>query len=341
MAVNQAIVHYINKREGEPVELSPRQTLLSITPSVETLISKLSASYNNRSGKIYGGFETDSDSAPFSTWLRAQLDDEIDFVQLTRQTAERFKAELDQQQEAVDGYLLFARLEVLGAEQLLVLLLSSSPAIVIDEALELSDSKHLDVGKVQLGARIDLDIWQRGNTEQYLSLVRSRTGKGINTAFRDCLGATEEIDSKQQTQTLLKVFNDYCDNQQLPAKETSEVKQRAYEYCNDQTESGERVQIKQLSGVIDTADPDKFYNYVGEQTGGQHGDDGVELASEIPADKRGLQRFVRYSGSMKGLSLSFSEALLGEQVFYDADSDTLTVRGLPPTLKKQLARNKG
>ncbi len=335
MAVNQAIVHYINKREGEPVELSPRQTLLSITPSVETLISKLSASYNNRSGKIYGGFEADSDSAPFSRWLRAQLNDEIDFVQLTRQTAERFKAELDQQSEAVNGYLLFARMEVLGAEQLLVLLLSSSPAIVIDEQLELSDSQHLDVGKVQLGARIDLDIWQRGNAEQYLSLVRSRTGKGVNVAFRDCLGATEEVDSKEQTQTLLKVFNDYCDTQQLPAKQASEVKQRAYEYCSDQTESGERVQIKQLSGVIDTADPDKFYNYVGEQSR----DQGAELANEIPADKRGLQRFVRYSGSMKGLSLSFSEALLGEQVIYDAVSDTLTVRGLPPTLKKQLARN--
>ena len=66
-----------------------------------------------------------------------------------------------------------------------------------------------------------------------------------------------------------------------------------------------------------------------------------ELANEIPADKRGLQRFVRYSGSMKGLSLSFSESLLGEQVVYDAASDTLTVRGLPPTLKKQLARNNG
>lgn len=341
MAVTQAIVHYINKREGEPVELSPRQTLLSITPSVETLISKLSASYNNRSGKIYGGFEADTEQAPFSNWLRAQLDDEIDFVQLTRQTAERFKAELDQQEEAVNGYLLFARMEVLGAEQLLVLLLSSSPAIVIDEQLELSDSQHLDVGKVQLGARIDLDIWRRDNAEQYLSLVRSRTGKGINTAFRDSLGATEELDSKQQTQTLLKVFNDYCDTQQLPVKEASDAKQRAYDYCNDQVESGERVQIKQLSGVIDTADPDKFYNYVGEQNSAQSDEQGGGLAAEIPADKRGLQRFVRYSGSMKGLSLSFSESLLGEQVVYDAASDTLTVRGLPPTLKKQLARNNG
>ncbi|MEH6471875.1 MAG: nucleoid-associated protein [Halopseudomonas sp.] len=334
MAVTQAIVHYIDKPEGEPVQLSPRQTLLSITPSVETLIGKLSASYNNRSGKIYGGFEADADSYPFSRWLTACINDEIDFVQLTRQVADRFKAELDQQAEAVNGYLLVAKMQVLEAEQLLILLLSSSPAIVIDEQLELSDSKHLDVGKVQLGARIDLDTWQR-DAEQYLSLVRSRSGKGVNTAFRSCLGATEEIDSKEQTQTLLKVFNDYCDTQQLPVKESSDAKQRAYEYCQDQVDSGERVKLKQLSCVIDTADPDKFYNYVGDQAATQ----GNVLASEIPADKRGLQRFVRYSGSMKGLSLSFSEALLGEQVLYDAATDTLTLRGLPPTLRKQLARN--
>ncbi len=337
MAVTQAIVHYINKGEGEPVQLSPRLTLLPITPSVETLIGKLSASYNNRSGKIYGSFEADQDSYPFSRWLKACVHDEVDFAQLSRQLAERFKAELDQQEEAVDGYLLVAKMQVLDAEQLLILLLSSSPALVIDEQLELSDSQHLDVGKVQLGARIELDMWQRDGTEQYMSLVRSRTGKGINSAFRNCLGATEEMDSKEQTQTLLKVFNNYCDTQKLPVKEASETKQRAYEYCQERVDCGEQVQIKQLSGVIDTADPDKFYNYVGEQSSEQ----GAALAGEIHADKRGLQRFVRYSGSMKGLSLSFSEALLGEQVLYDAASDTLTLRGLPPTLRKQLARNSG
>tara|TARA_R110002095_G_scaffold213158_2_gene203325 strand:- start:134 stop:1153 length:1020 start_codon:yes stop_codon:yes gene_type:complete len=337
MAVTQAIVHSISRREGEPVQLSPRLTLLPITPSIETLISKLSASYNNRSGKVYGGFEADTSIYPFSHRLKACLSDEIDFVQLSRQLAESFKAALDKQAEAVNGYLLVARMQVLDAEQLLILLMSSSPAIVIDEQLELSDSQHLDVGKVQLGARIDMDMWQRDQAQQYLSLVRSRTGKGINDAFRQCLGATEEADSKEQTQTLLKVFNDYCTTQQLPAKDTSDTKQRAYEYCQERVDSGETVQIKQLSCVIDTADPDKFYNYVGEQGG----EPGSELGSEIHADKRGLQRFVRYSGSMKGLSLSFSEGLLGEQVLYDATSDTLTLRGLPPTLRKQLARNSG
>ncbi|MFT5720774.1 MAG: nucleoid-associated protein [Motiliproteus sp.] len=337
MAVTQAIVHYLNKPEGEPVQLSPRLTVLPITDSVETLIGKLSASYNNRSGKIYGGFEANTQSYPFSHWLKACLSDEVDFAQLSRQLAERFKAELDQQAEAVDGYLLVAKMQVLEAEQLLVLLLSSSPAIVIDEQLELTDSQHLDVGKVQLGARIDLQQWQRADAQQYLSLVRSRTGKGINDAFRNCLGATEESDSKEQTQTLLKVFNDYCNTEQLPVKETSDTKQRAYEYCQERVDSGERVQLKELSCVIDTADPDKFYNYVGEQAATP----GNELGNEIHADKRGLQRFVRYSGSMKGLSLSFSDALLGEQVLYDAATDTLTLRGLPPTLRKQLARNSG
>jgi len=84
---------------------------------------------------------------------------------------------------------------------------------------------------------------------------------------------------------------------------------------------------------MDTNDPDKFFNYAAEQD--------VDLKSEIPADKSGLKKFVRYSGSMKGMSLSFSEMLLGEQILYNADTDTLTIRGVPPSLKKQLSRNKG
>jgi nucleoid-associated protein len=332
MALIEAIVHYLNKPEGEPAQLSPRQTLLPISEAVESLVSKLSASYNNRSGKIYGGFEADTQIFPFADWLRGYLEGQIDLVQLTRQSAERLRSELEQHSEAVNGYLLFARMSVLGNEQLLILLLSASPAVIIDDQLELSDSRHLDVGKVQLGARIDLDQLRQTGAQQYLSLVRSRTGKGLNEAFRSCLGATEELDSKAQTQSLLKVFNDYCSNEQLEPKQASEVKQRAYDYCQEQIESGERVALKELSCVIDTTDPDKFYNYAGEQD--------QQLAGQIPADKRGLQRFVRYSGSMKGLSLSFSEALLGEQLLYDEDNDVLTIRGLPPTLRKQLARNR-
>ncbi|OMH38018.1 nucleoid-associated protein [Motiliproteus sp. MSK22-1] len=332
MATKEAIVHFIEKPEGGEAKISPRQSLLTNNPSLDDLISKVSAAYNKRAGKIYGGFEEDGQEYPFGGWLKSYVDGELDLLQFGNATLTRFKQMLDEQTEAFSGYLLFARQEVLEVDQLLLLVLSTSPAVIIDDQLELNEAHHLELGKVQLGAKVNLDEWSKGTGTQFISFVKSRSGKEISESFRRCIGSTEEVDSKAQTQTLLKVFNDYCSDADLPSGQASAVKQKAYEYCNEQVESGNRVHLQELSCVMDTSDPDKFYNYASEQE--------VDLKSEIPADRGGLKKFVRYSGSMKGMSLSFSEMLLGEQILYDADTDTLTIRGVPPTLKKQLSRNK-
>ncbi|WP_207061352.1 nucleoid-associated protein [Motiliproteus sp. SC1-56] len=330
MAITHAIVHYIEKPAGQEARLSPRQSELPLSPHLEALISKLNATYNNRSGKIYGGFESDEQAFPFAGWLRSHLEEQLDFVALSQKLLERFKAQLEEREEELSGYLMLARMRVLETEQLLVLMLSTTPTVVIDEQLELSDSRHLDVGKVQLGAKINLDEWRKGADGQYVSFLRGRGGKGGGEAFCASLGCTEESDSRVQTQTLLKVFDNYCSEEDLGPGEASQIKQAAYDYCQEQVESGDRVRLKDLSRLIDTTDPDKFFNYAGEQEAG--------LQAEIPADKRGLQKFVRYAGSMKGLSVSFSDMLLGEQVLYDPATDTLTIRGTPPTLRKQLNR---
>jgi len=332
MAIQHAILHHIHKPEGGAVLLAPRSTELPLTAALDELIGKINATYNNRSGKIYGNFQADAAAYPCRTWLQAHLDGEIDFSEFSRRLLDRLQQQLSGQEEALSGYLMLVRLRVLEVDQLLVLLLSTAPSVVINEQLDLSDAQHLDIGKIQLGAKINLDEWRRDGGQQYCSFIRGRSGKSASEAFINTLGCTEEADARQQTQTLLRVFNDYCGEQQLDPGKSSEVRQKAYAYCSDQAEQGDRVRLKELSCIIDTEDPDKFFNYAGNQEG--------ELMAEIPADRRGLQKFVRYSGSMKGLSVSFSEMLLGEQVVYDPASDTLTIRGLPTTLRKQLDRGR-
>ena len=46
-------------------------------------------------------------------------------------------------------------------------------------------------------------------------------------------------------------------------------------------------------------------------------------------------------GAGGGLSLNFDAMLLGERVFYDPETDTLTIKGTPPNLKDQLTRRLG
>ena len=47
---------------------------------------------------------------------------------------------------------------------------------------------------------------------------------------------------------------------------------------------------------------------------------------------------VTFDAAGGGLTLSFEQKLLNSRVFYDPQTDTLTIRGVPPNLKDQLLR---
>jgi nucleoid-associated protein len=334
MAINNAIIHSIDKPENQPATLFPRSSELQISGDLESLIAKVNATYNNRAGKVYGDFESDQQQYPFAGWLEQYLNGSLDFVQLTQQAGKRFQQALGAEKEALSCYLLFVRMQVLESDQLLVLMLTTAQAVTIDEQLELSHARQLDAGTVHLGAKINLTAWQQGEKGGHpISFVKPRAAKALGELFRQCLGCTEVVDSKEQTQALLRVFDDYCSQEGTSPSQVSGFKQQAYDYCQERVATGESVKLRELSCQIDNQDPDKFYNYAVDRE--------EPLQAEIPADKRGLQRFIRYSGSMKGLSLSFSESLLGEQVRYDPQTDTLTLIGIPPTLRKQLIRSGG
>jgi nucleoid-associated protein len=95
---------------------------------------------------------------------------------------------------------------------------------------------------------------------------------------------------------------------------------------------GEPMTLTELSGLIDQERPQAFYNHIRNKDYG--------LSPEIPADKRTLNQFQRFTGRAEGLSISFEAHLLGSKIEYDESTDTLVIRNLPTQLSDQLKRRK-
>ena len=93
------------------------------------------------------------------------------------------------------------------------------------------------------------------------------------------------------------------------------------------------MSLEELSGVIDEERPRAFYDHIRNKDYG--------LSPEIPADKRTLSQFQRFTGRAEGLSISFESHLLGSKVEYDEARDMLIIRNLPTQLTDQLKRRKG
>ena len=85
-----------------------------------------------------------------------------------------------------------------------------------------------------------------------------------------------------------------------------------------------------LSELMDDQAPRAFYDYIRNKDYG--------LAPEIPADKRTLNQFRRFTGRAEGLSISFEAHLLGSRIEYDEGQDLLIIREVPTQLKDQLKR---
>ena len=65
---------------------------------------------------------------------------------------------------------------------------------------------------------------------------------------------------------------------------------------------------------------------------------GYELDAQFPVERSALKPLTKFVGSGGGVSLTFDAQLLDERIFYDPETDTLTMKGTPPNLRDQLVR---
>ncbi|PCC95681.1 nucleoid-associated protein, partial [Pseudomonas aeruginosa] len=185
---------------------------------------------------------------------------------------------------------------------------------------EVTPSRHLDLGQLHLAARINISEWRNNKqSKQYISFIKGKGGKKVSDYFRDFIGCQEGVDSPSETRTLLKAFSDFVESEDM-----------AEEQAREKTEKP--MTLDALSELMDDQQPRAFYDYIRNKDYG--------LSPEIPADKRTLNQFRRFTGRAEGLSISFEAHLLGSKVEYDEERDMLIIRQLPTQLKDQLKRRK-
>ena len=185
---------------------------------------------------------------------------------------------------------------------------------------------------MDIAARIDLSTWETDPaSNRYLSFIKGRVGRKVADFFLDFLQAEVGMDSKQQNQVLMQAVEDYCDDARLDKEEKNNYRKQVYDYCNDQLKAGDEVVVKELASELpETPEGTDFYQYANQQ--------GYELEAQFPADRTTMRKLTKFVGSGGGLSVNFDAMLMGERVFYDPDTDTLTIKGTPPNLRDQLQR---
>lgn len=325
--IDQIALHQLVKRDEQTLELVLRDSLLDATPAVDEMMAELHRVYSAKN-KAYGVFEEQSELAQA---LRGCRKGEEDFLKFSRAATARLRDELAKYPFAEGGIVLFCQYRYLAVEYLLVAVLSSCSSMRVNEQLDISSTHYLDIPHADIVARIDLTEWETNpESQRYLTFLKGRVGRKVADFFMDFLGASAGLDAKAQNRGLLQAVDDYCADAQLDKNERQQYRQQVYSYCNEQLQAGEEIEVAALSQELPPLGEKTFHVFSEEQ--------GYALEERFPADRSTLRQLTKFAGSGGGLTINFDAMLLGERLFWDPTTDTLTIKGTPPNLRDQLQR---
>ena len=330
ITVNQIVLHQLVKHaenETTTMESVLRDELLTITPEVEQMMLQLHQGYQNK-GKAFGVFQENS---IFAQDLNRLLENEIDFLNFSQQSTKLLAQELGKYNFADSGTLILCQYNFLATDYLFIALLDSRISMLVDENLEIRRTEYLDITQFDIAARINLtDLQVNANSNRYLTFIKGRVGRKISDFFMDFLGAEEGLNPQVQNQCLLQAVSDYCEQGELNKEQTQAVKKQVFEYCKGQLASGDEIALTELSANLPTLNERPFVTFTEEQDYG--------LEENIPPVRSALKTLTKFSGSGKGVTLSFDADLLNNRIEWDPLTDTLTIKGIPPNLKDQLQK---
>ena len=330
ITVNQIVLHQLVKHaenETTTMESVLRDELLTITPEVEQMMLQLHQGYQNK-GKAFGVFQENS---IFAQDLNRLLENEINFLNFSQQSTKLLAQELGKYNFADSGTLILCQYNFLATDYLFIALLDSRISMLVDENLEIRRTEYLDITQFDIAARINLtDLQVNANSNRYLTFIKGRVGRKISDFFMDFLGAEEGLNPQVQNQCLLQAVSDYCEQGELNKEQTQAVKKQVFEYCKGQLASGDEIALTELSANLPTLNERPFVTFTEEQDYG--------LEETIPPVRSALKTLTKFSGSGKGVTLSFDAHLLNNRIEWDPLTDTLTIKGIPPNLKDQLQK---
>ena len=330
ITVNQIVLHQLVKHaenETTTMESVLRDELLTITPEVEQMMLQLHQGYQNK-GKAFGVFQENS---IFAQELNRLLENEINFLNFSQQSTKLLAQELGKYNFADSGTLILCQYNFLATDYLFIALLDSRISMLVDENLEIRRTEYLDITQFDIAARINLtDLQVNANSNRYLTFIKGRVGRKISDFFMDFLGAEEGLNPQVQNQCLLQAVSDYCEQGELNKEQTQAVKKQVFEYCKGQLASGDEIALTELSANLPTLNERPFVTFTEDQDYG--------LEETIPPVRSALKTLTKFSGSGKGVTLSFDADLLNNRIEWNPLTDTLTIKGIPPNLKDQLQK---
>lgn len=329
MSIIHCITHQLHLDESGAPALRLRNTELAVDEVLESLAAELKRAYLGRINREHGRFSEEIRDSGLAHELEQFVTGQQDFVALSRQLAQQLLQLLQEQGSELRGHLLLFLEQQHEQQALYLFVISQRIANRINDQQEVEPVLTLDFGASMMALKVDLGLWRGDEGGAYLSMSPSRA-RGMAELLQQLAGFSAGVDKAAATRDFLERIETF--SQKLPEEQVGEFRNQVVNYCVEQDLQDAPVAINDLSQALDGVDSAAFSNYLADHL--PAGDDRLLL------DRRSLQRYVKFAGRERDLAISFSSHQLNKRVHYQAETDTLSITGLPKMLRSQLLGHK-
>lgn len=326
MSVKHAIVHQLF-RNSTTAALNVRDDELPADDQLTQLLTQTKTAFYNRSSKQYGQFT--EEAGQFKALTQQWQNRSVGFTTLTQQLMKQLQLDIEQQELDIDGHWFFAHEELESSENLWFFHLKHKDGLMLTQAMDLSDARLIDFAKLGFGGYVDLTAMV-ANEQKYLTVSFGFGDRALQSTLLNFVNFVDTINTAVDTERFLEIVKAYSDT--LPQEKGSNYRKKAVEYCTEQDKLGETVVADEIAVTL----KDEVGTEGAQTLAGYMEHTQPEAKREFIPNRSSLKKFQRYTGKSKEVSISFSNEILGKNVNFDPDSESLTITNLPANLLKQL-----
>jgi len=329
MQITHTIAHYLKREADAIAKLTLRKNELSINEQTEKLFENLKKSFKTRLSRQHGSFSSEGNPSLLKSAISAFLNKEQTLEALSTEFMKQLEKDVNNNGIEINSHFLFFIEETKSQYFFYLFITNQTESIAIDETLDVTSHSYIDTGATLSGLKIDIKEWQKNRQYPYLTQVPPKGNVLLADAMQTLTGFDNSVDKEEATNTFLEGVEAFTKH--VPEEKVKEYRDKVVDYCIEQEQNDEPINIPGLSKELNGIDCDKFVREMLSHNPKQE--------EEVMIDRRSLKKYVRFSGREKDLAISFSSFQLNERVFYDESSDTLSIKGLPKVLRNQLLKH--
>jgi len=325
MPIKNVCLSHIHYSPDSGLTKSRPNSELATEGESEQLLAELKRSFLARISREHGSFSKERGETGFADELNKFLDKGATFLELGAALTQRLEGLIESLKLEFDAHLLFFIEKSLDNHFFYLFVAGMKQALTIDSELQITTSSSIDTSSSLYGIKVDLIEWREHENYAYISLLAPRQQE-MAALFYQYSGFVNGIDKTEQTLAFLNGIENF--SQAIPEEQQKDYRTKVVDYCVECEEMDAPVDLSILAREVEGIDRDEFLRVMSDYT--------PEDDKQLMMDRKSLRQYVKFAGRERDLAISFSAHQLNNRVRYDAHSDTLSIKGLPNALRKQL-----